>query len=270
MVKLADSNHTTLSIIDNRRFEADMRPYLGGSQIGKCPRFVWYSFRWCFTEMLANRIYRLFNRGHREEEIFIENLQYAGIHVYGEQKEITFAYGHGRGHIDGLGTNVREAHKSVHLLEFKTMNSKYFRQTKAEGVKKAKPEYFDQCQIYMSKLNNVERTLFCAVNKDDDEYYIERLKLDKHHADLLERKAEAIVLSEYPPNRIKEDPTWYECKFCPAANVCHHGQPPNPTCRICVNMGIENDGWWSCGYHGIYLATEQQKLMCDQFQLQEM
>ena len=127
MVKLADMNHTTLSIINNRTHMAEMRPYIGGSQVGHpCSRYLWYSFRWCYQEKLTNRMYRLFNRGHREEEIFIENLRYAGINCYGFQAEITFAYGHGKGHIDGLGINVREAHKAVHLLEFKTMNDKYF------------------------------------------------------------------------------------------------------------------------------------------------
>lgn len=271
MVKLADANHTTLSIINNRKHEADMRPYLGGSQLGhSCARYLWYSFRWCYKEYLNNRVHRIFQRGHVEEDFFIENLKYAGVQVYGEQKEITFAFGHGKGHIDGLGLNIREAHKAVHLLEFKTMNDKYFKEMKKYGLQKAKKVYYDQCQIYMFKLPNVERTLFCAVNKNDDEYYIERVKLDKPYAEDLERKAKSIVLAEIPPPRMKEDPTWYECKFCSAADICHHGAALNQTCRICANMGIEQDGYWSCGVHGIYLTNSQQKWVCESYQQQEM
>lgn len=271
MVDLASMNHTTLSIIKNRKHKAEMRPYIGGSSIGhNCKRFLWYNFRWCVEEYLTNRIYRLFNRGHAEEDIFIENLRYAGIQCYGFQKEVTFAFGHGKGHIDGLAINVREAHKSVHLLEFKTMNNKYFVEIKKIGLEKAKPIYYAQCQIYMKNIPGVERTLFCAVNKDTDEYYIERIRLDKDYAEDLERKAKEIVLSETPLPKIKDDPTWWECKFCSASQICHHGAPINETCRTCVNMGIEQDGWWSCGLHGIYLANEQQKLMCSEYQQQEM
>jgi len=271
MVALNKIKHTTLNIINTRKHWAEQRSYLGGSQIGhSCSRYLWYSFRWCFREHLSNRIHRLFNRGHAEEDIFIENLRYAGVTCYGFQEEITFAYGHGKGHLDGLALNVREAHKAVHLLEFKTMSDKYFKEVKKVGVKKSKPIYYDQCQIYMSKLSNVERTLFCAVNKNDDEYYFERLKLDKDHAKLIEDKAKSIVLSETPPPRIKDDPTWFQCKFCAAADICHHGEKINETCRTCAHMGIEKDGWWSCGLHGIYLSTEQQKLMCSEYQQQEL
>lgn len=271
MVALNSFNNTTLGIINNRKHTAEQRPYLGGSQIGhSCARYLWYSFRWCFSEQISNRLYRLFNRGHAEEDIFIENLRYAGVHCYGFQEEITFAYGHGKGHTDGLGLNVREAHKAVHLLEFKTMSNKYFNETKKYGVKQSKPIYYGQCQTYMHNLSGVERTLFCAVNKDTDEYYFERLKYDKGEAEMLDRKAKSIVLADVPPKKLKDDPTWWECKFCAAANICHHGAQIEQSCRTCVNMGIEQDGWWSCGQHGIYLSNSQQKLMCSEYQQQEM
>lgn len=268
MADLTNLGNTTLSIIDNRSWQPEIRPYLGGSQLGHtCIRYLWYSFRWAYASRITNRMHRLFNRGHREEEIFIENLQYAGVHVYAEQMEVTFAYGHGKGHIDCLCTNVREAHKAVHLGEFKTMSDKYFKQLVKEGVKKAKPEYYAQCQTYMHKLSGVDRTLFMAVNKNDDAYHFERIKYDKEYAEMLMKKAKSVILSDAPPNRIKDDPTWYICKFCDAADICHHGADINQNCRTCAFVGIEQDGYWSCGQHGIWLATDQQKLGCDYYDM---
>ena len=93
---------------------------------------------------------------------------------------------------------------------------------------------------------------------------------DKEHAELMIEKAKSIVLSDFPPNRVKDDPTWYVCKFCTAAEICYNGKQIETSCRTCVNVGIEQDGWWSCTKHGIYLAEGQQKLGCNCYEQQEM
>jgi hypothetical protein len=61
------------------------RNHLGASLIGnECKRYLWYVFRWCFKENFDGRIYRLFNRGHREEERFINYLEGIGCKVYSD------------------------------------------------------------------------------------------------------------------------------------------------------------------------------------------
>lgn len=58
------------------------RAHLGASLIGDpCSRKLWYGFRWVYHKMHDGRQQRLFNRGHREEERFIEWLTAAGITV---------------------------------------------------------------------------------------------------------------------------------------------------------------------------------------------
>lgn len=56
---------------------------LGASQIGReCERQLWYGFRWAtMGEAFDGRMLRLFNRGHREEAVFVEELRGIGCDV---------------------------------------------------------------------------------------------------------------------------------------------------------------------------------------------
>ena len=59
------------------------RWHLGASLIGhECERYLWYVFRWCFSPKFNGRMQRLFNRGHREEERYIEWLKGIGFQVW--------------------------------------------------------------------------------------------------------------------------------------------------------------------------------------------
>lgn len=59
------------------------RWHLGASLIGhECERYLWYIFRWCFSPNFSGRMQRLFNRGHREEERYIEWLKGIGFQVW--------------------------------------------------------------------------------------------------------------------------------------------------------------------------------------------
>jgi hypothetical protein len=185
-------------------------------------------------------------------------LETAGIQFWGDQTEIVFCYGHGKGHCDGMCTGVIEAPKTVHLCEFKTLNDKGFKEMVKFGCESATPKYFSQCQIYM-KFLNLTRTLFIVVNKNDDNIYMERIKYDKNKADKLVRKAESIILSEGIPDKPFK-PTWYECRFCDAATICHGDSEPEVNCRTCQFIDIENEGKWSCSHYGLELSTEQQRM----------
>lgn len=69
-------------------YDDGFRNHLGASLIGhECSRFLWYSFRWCFREKHDGRQQRLFNRGHREEERFVEWLEGIGAKVWFENRE---------------------------------------------------------------------------------------------------------------------------------------------------------------------------------------
>jgi len=68
-----------------RTYDGGHRWHLGGSLIGEeCKRKLWYIFRWVLHEETDGRKQRLFNRGHREEDRFIEWLEGIGFKVWAD------------------------------------------------------------------------------------------------------------------------------------------------------------------------------------------
>lgn len=266
MVLLAEhTKNSTKGMIDNPMHEQEHRPYLGASALGhSCERYLWYSFRWCFKSEHTSRLIRLFNRGHREEPVLIKELEKIGIKCYGDQAEFVAGYGHIRGHCDGMADNVPEAPKTTHLLEFKTMNDKSFKDLKKKGLKESKPVYWAQVQLYMHGLK-LTRCLHINVNKNDDELYIERVKYNKDEALELLRKGQDILLSETPPRK-KYSPTWYECKWCSAKDICHGTSPVQETCRTCTHANIVQDGKWECALaDNEELTVKRQRVGCTEY-----
>lgn len=83
IVKLVSTK--ILEDIDNhcaKVYDDGHRNHLGASLIGhNCSRYLWYVFRWVFHKEHSGRQQRLFNRGHREEERFVEWLRGVGFKV---------------------------------------------------------------------------------------------------------------------------------------------------------------------------------------------
>jgi len=228
---------------------------LGASQIGReCERELWYSFRWCGTgARFEGRMLRLFNRGHREEAVFIEELRGIGCDVRshdpstGEQFTFTACGGHFVAKIDGVALRVPEAPKTWHNLSFKTINAKGHAVLVKDGVQKGKPEHYAQSQVEM-KLADLTRTLYLSACKDNDEIHSERLRIDEAEADKQLTKAERIIFAPEPPPRLSEDAAFWKCKSCAFAAGCHGEYLPAASCRTCLHATPERDGdgRWSC------------------------
>jgi hypothetical protein len=250
---------------DNRR--SAHRPHLGGSQIGNtCARALWYQFRWTYTEKHEGRILRLFETGEREEERVIQNLRAAGCTVWdrdpgtGQQFRYTAVGGHFALSLDGVVEGLPESSK-VHTLEVKTMSDKYFKTLCNLGLEKAKPVYYAQCQIGMH-LSGLDRCLFISVNKNTDEIYAERLKVDHDFAGDLLFKAQEIIFADRPPHGISNDPAWFECKFCPYHSICHGDDAAELNCRTCAFSTSCIDGQWTCERHKKALDEIDQRTGC--------
>lgn len=248
------------------------REHLGASSIGHaCERRLWYGFRWCFAEQHPPRLLRLFDRGQREEAVFIEELRGAGVQVLdvdpstGQQFRFTAAGGHFGGSLDGVALGVHDAPQTWHVLEFKTHSSKSFADLIKRGVKASKPLHYAQMQAYMH-MASLTRALYLAVNKDDDTLYGERVRYDEAFASGLIDKAERVVTAKEPLPGISADPAWHECKLCPAAGVCHGQDVPPVNCRTCLHATPEMDGAgrWSCARWGADIPVEAQRTGCDQ------
>lgn len=244
------------------------RPHLGASEIGKpCDRAIWYSFRWSTNKKFSGRILRLFNTGIREEARFLDELKAIGAEVYerdpetGNQFQFSAHGGHFGGSCDAVARGLPEAPKSWAVVEFKTHSAKSFADLEKNTVVKAKPEHFAQMQVYMG-LADIDRALYLAVNKDTDELYSEWIHFDKGIFQGLLDRAARIINRATPPEKLSNDPSWYQCKFCDHQAICHQKKIPVKNCRTCSYSTPESNGTWSCGLYKRPLSVQDQRLGC--------
>lgn len=250
---------------DNNSFESIGVP---AGSIGKaCERAIWYDFRYASgPEVITGRKIRIFRRGDIEENRIIEDLERIGVEVTERQTKVRAVGGHIRGKIDGQALGVIEAPKTVHLLECKSSNAKGFAPLKKNGVKVAKPDHYATMQFYM-KERGLERALYCCVNKDDEDYHVERVKYDAEFTLRLVARAERIIKSEDPPAKLHEDPKAkmaFECGWCRHKPICHEGEIPRVNCRTCIRSTPEmgGDALWTCARWNKPLSVEEQKAGC--------
>lgn len=260
LIKLIDISH------EGR--EEKPRPHLGCSQIGHhCDRYLWLGFRWAIREKFSGRILRLFRRGHNEEETVVSDLRAAGLDVTGtgsSQCRVDFG-NHVSGSIDGIiGSGVPESPNTQHILEIKTHSEKSFKEVSAKGVHSAKPMHWAQMQVYMLG-KKLTRALYVAVNKNDDSYYVERVKLNSEAALAYIARGHRIAAADRMPEPcINASPDWYMCKFCPSYSFCHGSEVVRQVnCRTCAHSTPEQDSTWACSRWSATIPTEAQHDGCD-------
>lgn len=209
------------------------RDYLGASRVGEpCARRLCYELMQVPVDEGADfsgRMLRIFEAGHRFEEMTIRWLRLAGFDLRthkrnGEQFGFSVAGGRLCGHIDGVivgGPDVGIEYPA--LFEHKALKSSSWQDTVKQGVKASKPIYWAQVQVYMAYLA-VERTLFVALDKDTQALRYELVSFDPPAAQALSDKAVAVIRSveagELLP-RISDDAGFFICTFCPYRIRCH-------------------------------------------------
>ena len=234
------------------RQEDGRRKHLGASVIGRpCSRQIWYMFHWARTKKHSARILRIFDRGHREEHRFVKWLRDAGIIVWEVDPETKQQFrmsdhgGHFGGSCDGVARGLPDVPLLPCLLEFKTTNSKGFKELEKTGVEKAKKEHFVQMQIYMEKMD-LPVALYMAINKDTDAIYYEHVLRDTATAHQYLERAKGIIFSDAPPFRISDEPSFYLCKMCDYSGLCHGVEMPDKNCRTCGFSEPIRSGGWAC------------------------
>lgn len=263
---LPESINTTKNLIDEHYENQpdEFRPHIGASILGnECDRFLWLSFRWVYRKKIEGRLRRLFLRGHSEEAVIIEHLRNIGCEVDGRQSSLNFGC-HVSGSIDAMiDSGVPEAPKTRHVLECKTHNDDSFKELNKVGLEKAKFQHYVQCQVYMFG-TGVDRALYFAVNKNDDELYIERVKLDKELAKKYIERGQRIALMDSPPERLSDKPTFYKCKMCSMYDFCHQTKLTNQVnCRTCAFSTAKKESTFHCAKHDGSIPIEFQKNGCD-------
>jgi hypothetical protein len=226
------------------------RPHLGCSLLGHpCDRWLWLSFRWAVIEAFEGRILRLFRRGQNEEAVIIRDLRNVGVDVRSSQQRVTFG-SHVSGSLDGvIESGVPEAPTKRHVAEFKTHSKNSFDDMVKGGVEKSKLMHYVQMQVYMHG-TGIDRALYVAVCKDDDRLYVERVRYNPDVATRAVERGQRIALADRMPPPVSTDPTWYQCRFCPAHSFCHKAEPTrHANCRTCAHSSPLADSTWRCERH---------------------
>jgi hypothetical protein len=153
------------------------------------------------------------------------------------------------------------------LLEDKTSGTgAKFNSLGKEGMFKAKPEHYIQNSIY-GKDYGLPYCIYICTNKNDDDMYIEVVKLDFKLAEEMEKKAEAIVSSQYPPAKISETANFPKCKnLCEFKDVCHYSKPADKNCRSCFNCHAHDNGEFFCSKWNDVIPREAIPDACDAWQ----
>jgi len=251
-MKLPDPINTTSNLIDQYHESIAERPrlHMGCSTLGHpCDRWLWLSFRWAVVEKFEGRILRLFRRGHNEEAIIVSDLKAIGIDIRSSQARVNFG-SHVSGSLDGIiESGVPEAPKARHVAEFKTHAKKSFDDMVKNGVEKSKPMHYVQMQVYMHG-TDILRALYVAICKDDDRIYTERVRYNPEVAEKAIERGKRIALADRMPEPLSADPSWYQCRFCPAHSFCHKAEPTKfSNCRTCAHSTALADSTWRCERH---------------------
>jgi len=270
-----------------RAYYEPHRWHLGASLIGhECSRYLWYVFRWCGNEAKPDDIeawgrkLRLFNRGHREEERYIEFLNGIGATVYTfdpnspldeegkhSQYRMSAIGGHYGGSLDAIIQLPPRYRIAQPLLgEFKTNNTgKSFSDLLDTGVARAKPQHFVQMSVYGLEYK-LEYGAYFNVCKNDDDLHIEVVKLNWNMAEGFKKKAESIITATTPPERMSENPTYFKCLYCPMKKVCHEGAAPEMNCRSCKNATPVDGANWHCSVYNDIIPRDFVPKGCPSYQ----
>jgi hypothetical protein len=256
--------------------KADAKPdiylgRLGSSFIGaECSRQIWLEWRGFFRESFKGRMLRLFGTGHWQEDRIVTDLRNAGFSVWdkqdsGDQFQFVDDTGHFITKMDGVIKGVPCREEQPHALEIKTHNDKSFKELIKKGVRESKPLHYAQVQITMA-LAKLTRTIYVALNKNDEQFDVIRIKEDKVEQKRLLDRVDTLVAARLRPAGISDDGSSFGCKWCDAKPVCIRQVQPLKNCRTCEMCIPVEDGRWLCDLSKMTLSMTEQKLACEHWE----
>lgn len=214
------------------------REYLGASRLGaSCERQLQYEYAHAPVDHgkgFSGRLLRIFERGHRTEDMVIRWLRLAGFNLKtedanGRQFGFSVAGGRLRGHVDGVLVGGPEGFAFPALWENKCLGAKSWRDVEKRKLAASKPVYAAQIALYQTYLELHEQpALFTAVNADTMEIYAELIPFDAALAQRMSDRAARVISAteagELLPRSFTES-THFECKFCAWAERCWSTTP---------------------------------------------
>jgi hypothetical protein len=209
------------------------RAYLGASRLGApCERQLQYEYVKAPVDPdkgFSGRILRIFERGHRTEDMAIRWLRLAGFTLKTEdananQFGFSVAGGRLRGHVDGVLLAGPDGFAYPALWENKCLGAKSWRDVQKKGLAASKPVYAAQMAVYQSYLElHQHPALFTAVNADTMEIYAELVPFDAGLAQRMSDRGALVIRATEADELLPRsftDPTHFECKFCSWSERC--------------------------------------------------
>lgn len=281
MVAVSACSDPTLVAIDREMEERENsrppRSYLGKSGLAHgCDRKHWYDFRGASKSSFDAATLRRFADGHLGEDVMAERLRLVpGLKLWTHDNEgRQFGYstngGHSRGHADGILIGLIQAPKAKHIWEHKQVAESSFKKLeklKADlgeknALQKWNPIYYGQAVQYMDGLSRkwgekIARHYLTVATPGGRMITSCRTDENPELAVELQAKADRIIASDRPLDRMSENPGWFECKWCNHHATCHEQKVPLPTCGTCAYSTPMEDGdkRWHCAYHDIQNIT---------------
>lgn len=265
-------------------YDDGFRTHLGASSIGEdCSNKLWLDWRWCDREKVNGRMQRLFQRGHREEQYFVQYLRGIGFEVFEfdpsipetepkhkRQWKISEFGGHYGGSTDGVGRfPVDWQIPGNWLLECKTnATGAGYNSVGNQGIEMAKPIHWAQVNAYGRGIRFEGQPLagvvYAIINKNDDDITWQVREFNPKLGQQLADKAERIIFSDRPMPKISENPTNKDCQYCRQREVCHKGKRPMKNCRSCKMAEPKLDGTWFCHQWNATIPGKAEMLQaCD-------
>lgn len=224
-----------------KQAEQTPRQYLGGSYVGDdCERKIQYQYT--VTPVDEGKgfpadILRVFERGHRTEDMVAQWLRDAGFMLKtegadGRQFGFSSAGGKFKGHADGVivaWNGEGDAPCAFPALwENKSLNAKTWAKVAAHGVRKVKPVYYAQVVLYQYHLGLTDNpAVFTFINADTMQVGVELIEFDALECQRLIDRAVRVIQStdagELLP-RIAGEPDHFACRFCSYTARCWGGQ----------------------------------------------
>lgn len=218
-----------------KQARTEPRRYLGGSYIGDaCERAIQWQYQLVERERdFPPHILRVFERGHRMEDMAADWLREAGFELKtegrdGKQFGFEAAGGRFKGHADGVivgwhGDGPAPASFPA-LWENKALNAKNWAKVVKQGVQKVKPTYHAQVMLYQYHLGLTDHpAVWTAINADTMEMHCELIPFDAAECQrLIDRAARIITATDTGETlpRGFTDPEGFGCKFCDFRQRC--------------------------------------------------
>jgi hypothetical protein len=220
-----------------KQAETTPRNYLGGSFIGgDCERAIQYQYVQAKKDEgreFEPHVLRIFERGHNMEEMAAAWLRLAGFILKTENAEgYQFGFsscgGKFKGHADGVivgWTGDGEAPCAFPALwENKALNAKNYAAAKRNGIKKTKPVYYAQVQLYMFQLGLTDNPcVFVIINADTMELHVELISFEPEECQRIIDRAARIIQSTEAGTQLPrtfKDADGFGCRFCDYKNKC--------------------------------------------------